>query len=89
MPVLNGLEGVKKKETPCKIFNKVGEVKNILKSGEAATTADSNGAINVWVDDDGYYRCESMAWMRTLDKQIYKKMSDVNKWVSIWLKKII
>lgn len=88
MAQLQNLEGVKAEFVDCENINKGSDIKAILAKGLAATTADSNGAINIWKDDGGNIRCDIMRYCISQDKQIFTKMSDVTKWYSIWRKKI-
>lgn len=59
---LRGLKG----PIECEMFGSVQQVKRILNKGIAATTADTNGAINIWVGDDGCYRGSLHRNQRTL-----------------------
>lgn len=64
------------------------EIIPILRNEYAATTAKSNGAINVWHDDAGNIRCEAMRHYNTLEKKSFKRYSSAVRWVDAWLKKI-
>ena len=87
--LLTGLEGRKEKFTECMYFESEEQITNILfENNKAATTADYNGAINIWLDDEGYIRCESMRYLSSLEKKKYSRVSDVKKWAKKWLEKI-
>ncbi len=88
MNYLKDLEGVSKKEIPCEFIKKPSAIRKLLKSGKAATIADTNGAINIWRDDEGFIRCNVMAWMISIEKKKYKTFKDAEKWISKWQKKI-
>ena len=87
MITLTGLEGRSEKKINAIFF------KNILGVGKlnkdtAVTSAFSNGSINIWIDDEGKFRCESMRYQYSLDKKIYDDIEDVKLWTKYWLKKI-
>lgn len=87
--MLVGLEGKKEQNTECLFFESEEEIQDILfEKYKAATTADVNGAINIWVDDEGYIRCESMRYLSSLEKKKYSRISDVKKWAKKWLEEI-
>lgn len=88
MYTLENLEGVKKKKVSAEHFSKAKEVPAIIANGNAATTAAYNGAINVWKDDKGNIRCESMRYLQSLDKETFSDINEVVKWCNIWLRKI-
>ena len=87
--MLVGLEGKKEQNTEYLFFESEEEIQDILfVKNKAATTADNNGAINIWVDDEGYIRCESMRYLSSLEKKKYSRISDVKKWAKKWLEEI-
>lgn len=59
-----------------------------LRSGGAATTAADNGALNAWIDDDGFYRGESFRYCVTTSAICTKRMSVIRVWIKEWLAKI-
>lgn len=87
MGVLLELQGTSIKEMPVFFISKISEIENITTT-QAATAAGSNGAINIWIDDDGHFRCESMRFYSTLDKQVYSDVNKVKQWAKKWLKEI-
>lgn len=88
MGVLKGLKGTTIAEMECEFFSKPSEIKKILESGKAVTTAKDNGAINIWKDDEGFIRCEAMRYYATLDEQRFAKISEVKEWAKKWLLEI-
>ena len=64
MPVLTGLEGTKEDKEVVFIDNPRRAVKFLLR-GYAVTASGDNGALNVWNDDAGKYRCKSMRFLAT------------------------
>lgn len=85
---LTGLAGTNGNDIECKFINKGKQIEAILNDGIAATSAGDNGAINIWKDDEGFIRCESMRFMISLEKAAFEKMPDAVKWANKWLKKI-
>ena len=88
MGTLRNLKGTSVEEIECEFITKPSEIKDILENGKACTAADSNGAINIWKDDNGLIRCESMAYFRSLDTKEFENIEDVEKWTKKWLRKI-
>jgi transcription termination factor Rho len=86
MPTLVRLEGVKAKETPAVYEKIVSKMIDHINSGVAVTLSGNNGALNIWKDDDGYLRGESMKYCITTDKQIFSTPEQMNKWVCKWKK---
>ena len=85
MATLNGLKGTYIKEMEFEIFRKPSEISKILKKNKAAVAADDNGAINIWNDDEGFIRCESMRFCISLDVQKFSKIGDAKSWAEKWL----
>ncbi len=54
----------------------------------AYTASGDKGAINIWIDDDGFFRVERMAFMVTRDSQKLKNFTEVIKWSKKALKLI-
>ncbi len=88
MVALKGLTGISEETKECKFFEKPVEINKILKKGLVATAAGDNGAINIWTDDDGFIRCQSMRHCFTIDEQIFTKISEVRTWATEWIEKI-
>ena len=59
-----------------------------LKSHTAVTAAGPNGAINIWIDDEGLYRCEAMHYLNTIAVLGVKTILPVKMWAKEWLHKI-
>ncbi len=70
------------------MIKKGSDIEVILNNHYAATTAGSNGAINVWTDDDWAIRCEVQRYQRTLESKTYTNVKSAIKWVDKWLPKI-
>ena len=76
-------------------FESPAEAIKWLRKRVACTAADSNGALNVWDDRDGNYRCEAfrhlvVGWSISLrvDSQTFTSYKAVREWVAKWLKEI-
>lgn len=83
--ILTGLKGVSQKETNAKFFKKASELRKILKSENAATSAGDKGAINIWKDDKGIIRCEAMKYCVSFCKEKYTNIDDAIKWAKVFL----
>jgi len=72
----------------CEFFTHLTDIKPILKRGIAATTANTNGAINIWVGDDGHYRGSLNRHQQTLCEIMSVDFIDVRELCKKWLKQI-
>lgn len=86
MVQLKNLDGVRKKLVDAKYFKNAKEAEDIIQSGIAATTAGSNGAINVWEDDKGNVWCSMMQYLEYIDKKIINGTDERRKWIKRNLK---
>lgn len=84
---LKGLQNTKK-DRGAVFINRSTQIGRILRSGYAATTAKSNGAINIWIDDDKVIRTEASRLCVTIDSQTHENMKSAEEWVKEWLQKI-
>jgi hypothetical protein len=89
MAKLIGLEGADGTARDCEFFSTPSRALKILRSGVAATAAADNGAINVWRDDDGMYRCERFRMMSRKAHASMKTQKEVVVWLKVELPKIL
>lgn len=87
MPVLSGLPGTTGDVEAVFILT-ASEAVEKIQEGYAVTAAADNGAINVWVDDSGKYRCEAQRYCVSVDSQEFNRLMDVAAWVREWLGRI-
>ena len=85
---LTGLEGLKKQTTRAARAGSKTRAISLLRKFGAITASGDNGAINVWRDDLGSYRCEFMRYRSALDAMITDKISHVSTWIAEWWPKI-
>lgn len=52
-----------------------------LRQSMAVTAAGSTGALNVWRDDDGDWRCEAMRNLVTVDRATFVHVAAVVAWL--------
>lgn len=80
MPLKN-LEGVSATELEHLFFKSPNEIRlSNLKKRIAYTSAESNGAVNIYLDDDGFLRCERFFYQKCVDKKVFTNMKDVRDW---------
>jgi hypothetical protein len=65
----------------------------VLKNGKekqkrAYTAAGNKGAINIWIDDDGFFRAERHVYMITKDSRKFKTFTQVVAWAKKAIKLI-
>jgi hypothetical protein len=87
MVKLTNLDGRAIPETNAVFFEKAWQIRWLTRD-TALTAAKDNGAINIWIDDFGQYRCEAMRNFMSLEKGIFTKKFEVRDWAEEWLKKI-
>lgn len=80
MPQLTDLPGTDGSPRDCALVRSVSGVRNALAKGIAVTVAGDNGAINIWKDDEGKYRCERMRFMVIQDSQVFVRAGDIGVW---------
>ena len=84
---LNGLPDTRKIRH-CERFESGAEAVKWLRKKVACTAADENGALNIWDDKYGKYRCEAMRRYVVLESKAFTNFRDVRRWANEWLKKI-
>lgn len=72
----------------CERFRSGAEAVRWLSKRVACTAADDFGALNVWNDKFGKYRCEAMRWCRTVDSRTFTSLREVQRWCVEWLVRI-
>ena len=82
MVKLHGLEGISVKEIDAEFIRSGKEIEAILNRNLAVTAAGSNGAINIWKDNDGWIRCEAMKYCSLVDKKIFNNIKDTIRWAN-------
>lgn len=82
-----GLAGTRKVRR-AEMFRSVAGAIRLLRKRVVATTADDNGAINVWQDRESAYRCEAYRRMVTIDSRKFSNQRKVRAWIVKWQKKI-
>lgn len=87
MPQLLNLEGTSIKAMDCLFFTNPSEINKVTPT-LAITSADTNGAINIWLDDDMHFRCNAMRNRKSVDKQVYSDVSKAKAWAKKWLSEI-
>lgn len=85
---LRGLPGISVDEIDAVYINNPSEINKALGKGLAVTAANYNGAFNIWKDDNGIIRCESIRYCQRLEYKEYSDIKQVEKWAKKWLAKI-
>lgn len=85
---LKGLEGIKRKIVKAKEFNTVTSGMTALLTSRAATTADDNGAINIWIEDSGLYRGCRYKYLIEQSYVISDTKTKLKEWLTNELAKI-
>lgn len=86
---LSDLKGCLSNPKPALFLFKPTDIGCIIGNGYAGTCAHSNGAINVWEDEeDGGYRAEAMRHFSILDEIYVPELKELQPWLKKWMKAI-
>lgn len=87
---LIGLPGVRRRKVDAYAITEAdaSQIKSILESKHACTSADSYGAINIWKTDAGEIRGEAMRNNCTLEAQVFATYEKAAEWAQKWLIRI-
>ena len=83
MANLVGLKDAKYEVMPCAFIHSLSDL-NKLSFELPLTTADSNGAINIWISKDGLINCDVYRYMRTIESKTFKYKKEVRQWFKYW-----
>jgi len=78
---LRGLHGVSGVDVDAVMFERAESAQRLLKHNRAITAAGYMGAISIWRDDDGKYRCERMYFMATKAFATVDTPDQVTEWL--------
>lgn len=84
MPELRGIPGIKKGVVKCELVRSITAVMRTVKPGLAAGAAGENGAIGVWMGDDGDYRCNFCRRLQVLSQGSFAQKSKLRAWLREW-----
>lgn len=87
---LIGLPGVRRRKVGAYAIKEAdaSQIKTILESKHACTSADNYGAINIWKTDAGEIRGEAMRNNYTLEAQVFATYEKAAEWAQKWLIRI-
>ena len=82
-----GLPGTRKVRH-CERFRTPAGAIALLRRNIVGVTADDNGALNVWKDKFGKYRCMACRYMVEIDSRTFTSLAATREWVAEWLENI-
>lgn len=82
---LIGLKGTDGKDRPVRFFHNISQALRFLKEDKATTAAGNNGAINLYIDDNGKYRMSLFRWLVCKDERLYTNLNMVKQTLKEWL----
>jgi hypothetical protein len=85
---LPGVRGGTIKPRGKHIARTVAGVMAILQKGRIASAAGDDGAVTVWRDDEGSWRCEFSRWRSPVDNQTFDTKAAVQRWLVEWMPKL-
>lgn len=87
---LEGLAGVRRRKVGAYAITEADalQIKSILESKHACTSAGSYGAINIWKTDAGEIRGEAMQNLCSLEVCIFATYAKAAEWAQKWLDRI-
>ena len=87
MPMLRGLPGTKRDQRAVYVTSPTAAMR-ALRNKLAATAAGPEGAVSVWRDDAGAYRCD-FQWHRvSYESRTFRTLRDVRGWLTLWLPRV-
>lgn len=87
IPILEGLPGTTS-DKEFDFFRSPDGALKILRAGRAAVASETNGAINVWKDDDGNYRAVLLRLNETLGEATVGSLKSMREQLKAWLPQI-
>lgn len=88
MAVLIGLDGISENERVVGFIDHHSDIQVLINNKMAATASGSNGAINIWEDDNGKIRCEAMVFMHVKSSEIFDNIFMAQVWFDNWMERI-
>jgi len=88
MAGLAGLPKTNGRLITVEFFHSVNRAFLLLKRDGATTTAGNEGAINIWIDDDGAYRGCRMRYMQTMSDIVTPTKAKLKSWLVAELPKV-
>ncbi len=85
---LTGLPGTDGTAKATEFFKNVTAGVSALRRGLTATAAGDCGAINLWRDDAGKFRCEFYVRLTTRESTEFERLGQVVVWLQRWLPEI-
>jgi hypothetical protein len=79
LKALEGVAGGQKRAA--QVSSRSAGMRGLMRFG-AITAAGSDGAINVWLDDSGKYRCELYRDRRVVDRAEWQFLGAVDAWLA-------
>lgn len=83
MPTMRGLPGTLKDVEAASVKTRSSAIQQ-LRQKTAITAAGDYGALIVWFDDDGLFRCEFMRHCKTVNASQFKYLAAVDEWLRKW-----
>lgn len=84
---LQDIPGVKSGTVDAHSISSVTAAIKHIRNNEAVTAAGDCGGLNVWLDDDRFWRCEFYRYRVTYDAQKYKTKAAAIEWIRSTLPK--
>lgn len=85
MSTLVGLAGVSSDSVEAiHVTSRTSALKHLRGGARAVTAAGDNGALNVWIDEDGMYRCSFHRFLSTKNHGTWKYLASVDAWLREW-----
>lgn len=85
---LIGLPGTDGKEVAVNMVRSASAALQSIRNKRPATMASDNGAITLWIDDDGKYRVAFHRYWCALDERQLSSLVKVRRWLREWMPKM-
>jgi len=84
----SGMPDVKKKSLKGPMVGSVSGFLKAIRDHRICSSSGDDGAINVYIADDGTYRCSFCRYLSYLDNQTFTTKAAVQKWLKEWFPKM-
>ena len=81
----SGMPGVRAKKLKGPMVGSPSGAIAALRKHRICSSAGDHGATNVYIDDDGKYRCQFMRFHRTVNEATFTSQADVRAWLKEWM----
>lgn len=84
----NGMPDVRRKSLKGPMVDSANGFLTALRSHRICSAAGDDGAVNVYIADDGTYRCSFCRYLHYVSNEKFTTKAAVRRWLKEWLPKM-